>query len=1333
MLRWLHISDLHLNSKGASTAMLRDELPRYLREQGMRCDYVFCTGDIRTANEKPNDYTDDMADFLREVCDAVGTTTERLFIVPGNHDIDRDNTQRMAAIRKVKYQPEWVGNYDAESGLIDRKDMAAILKGETKFIKFLGKIYPKDRLSYYGNKDAPHFNIETEDFNILHVDTTLVYAKNQEKTDLIVGTSALYEAVRNLNPGKPTILLTHYPFTALAQDEKKILSTMLQKHEVRLWLAGHEHDHVLQKMHYLDSLQAGELRVENKANASFLIGEYNQMTGVCKVCAYTWFPEGWAKYPIVDLDGRKEDTYECRLKPLGGAVMSSKARATQAANKEYSYRLPKKVEKNLLPAILDDDVITNLEELLTDAWPSDTPHVILLADGGMGKTTMLLDYCRSKSAPILYLPAERLATLGVELEQYIVDKVYDGDADRFRETLSSKYSEPNLTLFVDGLNEVDADTEGRYVRELQRLSLLKGLQIVVTSRSNFTFRHSMPGYKHVALCPLEDKQIRGYFTDKEWRQIQNSGSLHQLLQNPMLVTVYKEICSVIDEFKDVEFLDWILPVRHATDLFHNYYVAQLALMMKRAGIEGERILFASVCIRDILPAVAYAYENAHSLNQSNAQFRDMLQGVLQNLDVDSKSLIPIQERYRLKEIPVVDSLSVTELLIDDLRLLYRDNKTTSFPHQMFRDYLSAQWIIRQSSKPEQIDSLWNRRAIPLPIMRHIRQGSGAYWKNGLANAVKKEGEGKLMDNAGLLVDNLLQCFPYTPDSGIPDYSGLYLSGHLLSSHQMKEAGQVNLNGATIDSRTLGLVSGDTQRFVHLCLSHDHAFLAAVDESRERVMIFSLFGDVALFVHELRKRIVQMEFHGNRLYVLAGSLFVFSFDGVGWGFTGEIQHKDGDVTHKLKSIIESEWKLYLYYNNRLVIYDLADCHKIKAVNGKLWEAPIEGADLTLLKQIKYPIPNLARKQTDVLCEVGDENYKAVSYGDGRLAIMSGTELLGVLKRGKTLLMDAAISGDGRRAATLSYKVFGNKRKIQLWDLDKVTKVADLYCPEEVNSVHLSETGGWVLGENKAATWVLNVQTGEEAWYNEHFVSNHAGRLVTYGTQVVKRNGADLLLLDLENQEEKALECPYPNPSLVCFLPDGTLAAVNDTGKSLRFKSTRDERTLTIIPDGQRIISVQALKGQPFIAVFTVDRRIRLYHTGNQQCLRNEAGHSIAKILVVHPSETLMADSDGYRSLETRNYFEKKVAKRRMGWWYDNPYQSEDHAIDGDILDIAFNAHNKQLVAFLANGRIVFCDEKYCCYQDSISAIIAFDVSAYNFKGCICSDELKGHLRRNGATL
>lgn len=1340
MIRWLHISDLHLGSSDMTTEMLRDELPCYLKKANLRCDYVFCTGDIRTANAKPNGFTDEMAKYLLMVCDAVGVTTERLFIVPGNHDIDRDADGRDEAIHRVMF--DRYGYYNPAKGSVRQEDAKAVMEGEKDFVGFLSKIYPKDRLAKYGNPKFPHFNIETDDFNVLHVDSTLSYTKDQEAYDLIVGGEALYHVVRSLNKTKPTILLTHYPFTALLQEERKYLSTLLQKNEIRLWLAGHEHDHVVQRIHYIDQLQAGELRFEDKTNATFLIGEYDPKYGRGHVRAYTWFPEGWAQYPILDLDNKKVDRYEFTLQGVGDGGLSREAMAAKEANKQYYHRLPEKVERDLLPSIEDGDSITSFEKLLDESWNTDVPHIIMLADGGMGKTTMLLDYCKNSSDPVLYIPAERLVALGISIEQYCISNIFDNDTGAFHDRLYTRYAKPRLTLFIDGLNEVDGKSERAFVLEIQRLNMLKGLRIVVTSRSNFTLRYSMPGYRATALRPLEDSQVREYFNDDEWARIQGTKTLHQLLGNPMMVTVYKEICSVIDDFREVEFLDWILPVKNSTDLLHDYYVAQLALMMKRGEMDGERMLLAAICINDILPAIAHEYECNRRMNLSLESFRKLLEGILQKVVVDTKRLIPIQEQYREEKLPTLNVLNVTDFMTQSLRLMHRDNAITAFLHQIYRDYMSAQWIIKQSRTGNNVLELWNSRKIPYPVMTHVRYGSGAYWKDGIACMVHEVGMGMKDDVSNFLVDNLLECFQGTETSGTPDYSGLWLSGHRLPDNPVGRE-KIDLCGAIIDRTTIGLSSDNLTLYTNLCLSDGNEYLGAIavtDNGKQiQLNIFSVEDGLMVFHHELNKKISNMLFCDHWLFVVAGNIFVFAQEAdKKWHFIGEIGEADKNVLRKLQKAVISDNALYLYYYSHMVTYDLQDCHRTGVSDGKLWETPVEGVDVTSLKKtVPWDGNNYWRK--DVISEAGNQSLLIRSFGDGGLVVESEGELQQEIARGATLLMDAAMSGDGKVAATLGFHIIGNKRKIQLWDLDDEKRMADLSCPPMVNNIHLSETGKWLMGETENMTWVLNGESKEEKWYEEHFVSNHTGRLITYGDKVIRKKENSLFLFDLQSGEEELLQSPTENPKMVCFLPNKSLAAVDESGATLHLWSTRDGQLLSQYMDGSEILSIQAIQSKPFIAVFTSDRKIRIYHTGvrrkddRMQCLIKEAGETTAKQMVAHQEIPLMAGTDGRRHLETRFFEERKSYGKDIGQWKRHSFLAGRSIIDSDILDIAFNVHNRQLVAILANGKILFCNDKNCAYRDSFKIITAFNVNAYDFRGCICADELKEQLKRNGAVV
>ena len=88
----------------------------------------------------------------------------------------------------------------------------------------------------------------------------------------------------------------------------------------------------------------------------------------------------------------------------------------------------------------------------------------------------------------MYASAENLATCGIGIEEYMRDRIYEGDKELMHNSLLVKGTRPTLTLIVDGLNEVDGRSENLFIREIQRLNTLNGLRIVVSSRSNFTLR-----------------------------------------------------------------------------------------------------------------------------------------------------------------------------------------------------------------------------------------------------------------------------------------------------------------------------------------------------------------------------------------------------------------------------------------------------------------------------------------------------------------------------------------------------------------------------------------------------------------------------------------------------------------------------------------------------------------------------------------------------------------------------------------------------------------------------------------------------------------------------
>ena len=87
-LKILHLSDLHISSnEDLNYTTLRKGILKYLRENQVRIDLVAFTGDIVDRNDVTA--FSKAREFFQELLEICGLTSERLLIVPGNHDMER--------------------------------------------------------------------------------------------------------------------------------------------------------------------------------------------------------------------------------------------------------------------------------------------------------------------------------------------------------------------------------------------------------------------------------------------------------------------------------------------------------------------------------------------------------------------------------------------------------------------------------------------------------------------------------------------------------------------------------------------------------------------------------------------------------------------------------------------------------------------------------------------------------------------------------------------------------------------------------------------------------------------------------------------------------------------------------------------------------------------------------------------------------------------------------------------------------------------------------------------------------------------------------------------
>src|ERR1700753_3132314 len=97
-LTWLHISDWHQKGEDFDRQVVRDLLMKDIKERAeidpnlASIDFIIFSGDLAYRG-KAQEYESAIDYFFNPLLEATGVGDrgrERLFIVPGNHDVDRD-------------------------------------------------------------------------------------------------------------------------------------------------------------------------------------------------------------------------------------------------------------------------------------------------------------------------------------------------------------------------------------------------------------------------------------------------------------------------------------------------------------------------------------------------------------------------------------------------------------------------------------------------------------------------------------------------------------------------------------------------------------------------------------------------------------------------------------------------------------------------------------------------------------------------------------------------------------------------------------------------------------------------------------------------------------------------------------------------------------------------------------------------------------------------------------------------------------------------------------------------------------------------------------------
>jgi predicted MPP superfamily phosphohydrolase len=259
LFRWLHLSDIHVGHGDAEIGwdqrLVMDTLRRDAVEIAKKSpvDAIFVTGDIAFsgAGRSADEYERARA-WLLALGKDLGLGPEKIYLVPGNHDVNRAadkdrNTQRLVASLRE-------GTDKIDTALTDAGDRALLASRMKKYLELAADFAPAcagaaapiaERL-YWTHRITARDGLA---LRILGINTALLAADDKDQGRLALGSEQITRALTDppVEPNELVIVLSHHPL----QD-----GWLRDQASADAWIKSRAHVHLSGHVHLADSQQS---------------------------------------------------------------------------------------------------------------------------------------------------------------------------------------------------------------------------------------------------------------------------------------------------------------------------------------------------------------------------------------------------------------------------------------------------------------------------------------------------------------------------------------------------------------------------------------------------------------------------------------------------------------------------------------------------------------------------------------------------------------------------------------------------------------------------------------------------------------------------------------------------------------------------------------------------------------------------------------------------------------------------------------------------------------------------------------------------------------------
>jgi predicted phosphodiesterase len=236
--RWLHISDFHFRGgdpydRDVVLHALVKAIRRF-RDEGLKPDLVFATGDVAHAG-RVEEYKA-ATDFFDAVCKAADIDRQHLFVIAGNHDVDRDQGLWLARTLNSREEADRYFRPGTSKLHITNKLGA--------FVQWYNGYFEGIRSVPLDTTCGPVEAVDVRGFKIgvLPLNSAPFCQDDHDHAKLWIGRRCLDAALEQLDTlgAALNVALVHHPLDWLSDTEASNIKTALAN-KVDVVLRGHLH------------------------------------------------------------------------------------------------------------------------------------------------------------------------------------------------------------------------------------------------------------------------------------------------------------------------------------------------------------------------------------------------------------------------------------------------------------------------------------------------------------------------------------------------------------------------------------------------------------------------------------------------------------------------------------------------------------------------------------------------------------------------------------------------------------------------------------------------------------------------------------------------------------------------------------------------------------------------------------------------------------------------------------------------------------------------------------------------------------------------------------